>query len=396
MFTDTLLKMVVVLILVGPQKNEAAQQAATFQAFLAYTLPFVALSLVGGGLSERWGKRRTLILLKCAEVAVMVLVGFALWTAHPWAVLGVLTFVGTLTALASPSKYGLLPDLLPERRLVRGNGVFILATWVATIVGTALAGWALDTLGPDRRWQLGIATGALAVIGLLFALRIPAVPVESRVAGLRETARDGWRAITASASLRLGVAGSVAFWTLGALLQQDVIVYSKAELRLTDTGTGLLNAAIAIGMGVGGTLVGVLARGTLGTRWIHRGAAGMGVALLGLGLLPRVLDARSDLAGYLSAALAFLLGVAGGFVLVPLNSIVQGRAPPAHRGTVIAVLNEFVFTGILVGSTAGAALGGLGLSTTAIFLVGAAVAFAGSVLARNARARLPVVPAAAP
>jgi acyl-[acyl-carrier-protein]-phospholipid O-acyltransferase/long-chain-fatty-acid--[acyl-carrier-protein] ligase len=388
MFTDTLLKMVVVLMLVGPQKTEGAQQAASFRGFLAFTLPFVALSLWGGVLSERWGKRRTLIVLKSAEVGVMVLAGFALWLAREWAVLGVLSLLGTLTALASPSKYGLIPELLPEQRLARGNGLFILMTWVATIVGQGLAGWLLDTLGPDRRWHLGIATGALAVLGLLFTLRIPHVPVHGHEAGVLATARAGWHEIKNSRSLRLAVGGSLFFWTLGALLQQDVIVYAKAELVLSDTDTGFLNAALAMGIGAGGLLCGYLTRGSLGTRWIHRGAAAMGITLVALGLLPRVFDTPSEPARFASLGLVFLLGVSAGLMIVPLNSLMQGRAPPARRGTVIAVLNVFVFTGILVGSLAGAGLGQTGFRSTTIFLVGAALAFVASAAARVARSHL--------
>src|SRR5262245_3432707 len=93
MFLDTLLKMAVVLLLMGPERTEAAQHAATSWAFLAYTTPLVLLSLPGGVIADRWSKRGVLLALKAAEVGVMVLAGLALWKGTPWAVLSVLALL---------------------------------------------------------------------------------------------------------------------------------------------------------------------------------------------------------------------------------------------------------------------------------------------------------------
>jgi predicted MFS family arabinose efflux permease len=77
-----------------------------------------------------------------------------------------------------------------------------------------------------------------------------------------------------------------------------------------------------------------------------------------------------------------------GLIVVPLNSLTQGRSRPAARGAVIAVLNSFVFAGILLGSVAGAVFGALGCRAPTIFLVAGGVALAGSVWARTARSKL--------
>ncbi len=380
MFNDNLLKMVVILLLVGPRSTEAAQQAVTFQCFLAYTLPYVLLSLPAGALADAFSKRRVLVTLKLVEVAVMLLAGLALADGGRPALLVVLCLVGTLSALSSPSKYGLLPELLAESKLAGGNGVFLLASWSATILGTGLAGALLDLVGPQRRGQVGLVLAALSVAGTLFALRIPRGVAAGVRASVPATARAGWRAIVASRSLRMAVLGSTFFWTLGALLQQDVVVFSKSALDLSDTGTSLLQAALALGIGLGSVAVGRLTPGRLGVRWVHRGAASMGTLLLLLGLLP----ASIPLAGIA----LLLVGVSSGLILVPLNSLAQGRSAPEHRGAVIAVLNLFVFLGVLLGSLCGALLGRMGQPSTAIFVVAGGAALLGAVWARATRAHL--------
>lgn len=382
MFNDNLLKMMVVLLLVRSSHDEASQQTATFWGFLAYTAPYVLLSMPAGVIADGYSKRRVLLTIKVLEALIVLQAGLALMEGSPPAVLGVLTAMGILSALSSPTKYGLLPELLPEERLAYGNGVFVLASWIATILGTGLAGVVLDHLGQGRMWQLGVGLCALSVGGLLLARRIPPPLTSARPPGrsLRATARVGWRSILGSRSLRMAVVGSTCFWTLGALLQQDVIVYSKSELHLPDTGKSLLQAALAVGIGVGSLLVGQLTRGRLGVRWVHRGAAAMGALLLIVGWGP----AHTVLA----TVLLFLVGLSSGLIVVPLNALAQGRSSPDQRGAVIAVLNVFVFSGVILGSLAGAALGRWGLSSGTIFVVGGAAALGGALWARRARSRL--------
>lgn len=380
MFNDNLLKMLVVLLLVGPHGAEADQQAATFHAFLAYTLPYVLLSLPAGVLADAFSKRQVLLTFKGVEAGAVLLAGLALMQGSSGALLAVLAVMGTLGALSSPTKYGLLAELVPEATLARSNGLFLTATWLATIVGTGLAGVALDALGRSRLWQLGVALGALSVGGLLLARRIPVLPARGVRRGIVETARTGWREICRVRSLRMAVIGSTTFWTLGALLQQDVVVYSKSELGLPDSGKSLLQAALAVGVGAGALICGYVTRGRLGVRWVHRGAALMGCVLIVLGLLHPPTAA--------TVALLLVVGTSSGLLIVPLNSLAQGRSSLATRGSVIAMLNVFVFSGVILGSLTGAVLAERGFRSTTIFVVGGVAALAGAAWSRWARSRL--------
>ena len=66
-----------------------------------------------------------------------------------------LFLVATQAALFGPSKYGLLPELLPEKWLSWGNGIIELGTFMAIISGAMAAGW-LAQVFKGREWQVGI------------------------------------------------------------------------------------------------------------------------------------------------------------------------------------------------------------------------------------------------
>ena len=56
--------------------------------------------------------------------------------------LGCVFLMGVHSSFFGPSKYGLLPELLPENKLSWGNGLLELGTFMAIILGTvAAASW---------------------------------------------------------------------------------------------------------------------------------------------------------------------------------------------------------------------------------------------------------------
>ena len=141
---------------------------------------------------------------------------------------GLLATIG-LSALFSPSKYGILPELLPHHRLSWGNGQLEMWTFVAIIGGTALAGPLLDLSGP-MPWMAGLILVIFSGMGLWASFLIPPVPQARPDGGIRETWQGAVDALRADRVLTLGVLGSIAFWTLASLVGQDVLVYAKAVL----------------------------------------------------------------------------------------------------------------------------------------------------------------------
>src|SRR3989454_7325265 len=107
---------------------------------LLFSVPFLLFSMTGGYLADRFSKRSVTIGTKVLEIAVMgvALVGLA---SRNLPVTAVAVFLlSTQASLFGPSKYGLLPELLPEKRLSWGNGILELGTFLAAITGTMAGG----------------------------------------------------------------------------------------------------------------------------------------------------------------------------------------------------------------------------------------------------------------
>jgi MFS family permease len=86
-----------------------------------------------------------------------------------------LFFVCTQGAIFGPSKYGLLPELLPASKLSWGNGVIELWTLVAAIGGTLAGGFLAHHFRGRQGWS-GILLLCFSLVGLLTSLGISRVP----------------------------------------------------------------------------------------------------------------------------------------------------------------------------------------------------------------------------
>ena len=102
-----------------------------------FSVPFLLFSMPGGWLADRFSKRQVTIWTKVDGDCLPWPIATAGLASHSLPLtLVALALVATQAALFGPSKYGLLPELLPAKRLSWGNGVIELGTFLAIIVGT--------------------------------------------------------------------------------------------------------------------------------------------------------------------------------------------------------------------------------------------------------------------
>ena len=353
---------------------EAASQTQTTIAFVTFTLPLMLVSLPAGVLADRVSKRTVIIVLKAVEVALMLAGTWALFQdptggTLPLVVLGLM---GAHSALFSPAKYGILPEILPHERLAIGNSLLEMWTFVAIIGGTFAGGALLDLAGQST-WRAGLTLTLFAALGFLAAWGVPRVPPAQSEGGVAATVKSAWAAIRADRVLSLTVQGAVFFWAIASLVGPDILVYGKAVLGLSRTESGLPLVVLAAGTGVGGILAGKLSAAKIEYGLLPLGAAGLAAFMLVLGgLAPGLLG---------TLVLMLLLGLSSGFLVIPLNALIQWRAPEERRGAVIALSNVFIFGGILLGSLAAQQLSALGLSATQILVAAALATVAGTIWA---------------
>jgi len=153
---------------------------------------------------------------------------------------------------------------------------------------------------------------------------------------------EQWRLVRPDRVLFLSVAGNTYFWFLGALLQFVIVFYGTEVLHIDESHSGYLQAALAIGIGIGSYAAGTLSGGKIEYGLIPLGAVGMSAA--GLALALHGLSFQTVL--WLLAALGF----AGGFFVVPVNALIQHRPLEEKKGGVIALSAFLSFVGIGVAS----------------------------------------------
>src|SRR6267142_586654 len=139
-FSDNVVKNLVILIAIFGTSMTAVEKNHFGESIGAlFSLPFILFSMAGGFLADRFRKRSVMLGVKVFELFIMLLVLAGLWTMNKHLLLASVFLMGTHSAFFGPSKYGSLPELLPERKLSWGNGILELGTFMAIILGTVAA-----------------------------------------------------------------------------------------------------------------------------------------------------------------------------------------------------------------------------------------------------------------
>jgi len=122
-FNENGLKNLVVFIILGTVAHQASRDRLVLIVGTLFSLPFILFSMTGGFLADRYCKRTVTIGTKFIELAVMLLAIVGLGRQDLHLEMAAVFLASTQAALFGPSKYGLLPELLPETKLSWGNGV---------------------------------------------------------------------------------------------------------------------------------------------------------------------------------------------------------------------------------------------------------------------------------
>ncbi len=371
-FSDNLFKFLVVFIASATMTGHVRDQYISLILAL-FSLPFILFGMAGGFLADRFPKRSVVVGTKIVEIVIMALgtVGLAL---HSLAILLVTVFLmSTHSALFSPTKYSLLPEMLPESRLSWGNGLLGLGTFMAIILGGIVAGVLAEMLPAGEVWKVGAGMIGLALLGLWWSRGIERYPAANPEKTFRVNffieIGSNLKQIRKDRPLFLAVAGIVYFWFLGALFgEPTMLVYCQDVLRLESTQISLLRACLAVGIGVGSALAGFVSRGKIQSVLVPIGSLGLAVS--------SALMAVPGLSVVQFGILLTVLGLSGGFYTVPLNAIIQHRPDPKHKGSIIAAESWLTSVGVFAASgvfwlmkTA------LGLQPGSIFLIGSIATF---------------------
>ena len=319
-------------------------------AFL-FVLPSALFSAYAGQLADRYSKRHVLVAVKSFEIIVMGLGFYAFFIERIEPMLAVVFLMGLHSAFFSPAKYGILPEMLPEKDLSRSNGLLEMSTFLAIILGTSLGG-VIYTLWKGHLELIGLLLVFIAITGTLTSLGITKVPPSGATKRLNPNPWTelwaGLKRLYSDKALWLTVVGISFFWFLGVLVQTDVLLFGKEILQLDEARIGLLGTFLAVGIGIGS-----LAAGRLSGDKIELGLVPLGSAAIGLSAILVFLSISSHASS--QAVVAFgliLLGFSAGLFIVPLNALLQQRSGKEEKGQLIASNNFLNTVGMLLAAAA--------------------------------------------
>lgn len=380
-FNDNLYKnaLIVLLTFQSAQWTTLAPELLANLAAGIFILPFFLFSATAGQLADKYDKALIARLTKLLEVAIMGVAAAGFWLHSLPVLMTALFLLGLQAALFGPVKFAILPQHLHPDELVGGNALIEAGTFVAILVGT-LAGGLLAGAVAQPMW---IAVGGLlvAVLGYLTSRDIPPAPAPDP--GLKinlNPITETWHNINFARSNRtvfLSILGISWFWLYGALFLAQFPAYTKNVLGGGEATVTLLLAIFTVGIGLGSLLcermsgkhveIGLVPFGSIGLTLFGIdlyfaspvGLVGNGThELLALLSIPAIWRVLFDL---------MMLGVFGGFFIVPLYALVQIRSAPEQRARIIAANNILNALFMVVGALGAAAALGAGLSIPALF-----------------------------
>ena len=292
---------------------------------LTRAAPHVVFSLVGGVIADRLDRVRLIQAGQVLNAALVLVLAVLTLTdvVEVWH-LYVITFLnGAFAALTQPPRTALIPSLVPRHTLINAVGLNATIGQIAQIIGPAVAGVAIATVGLGLAYLLNgvlylIATIAIVGVGASTAAsRTKESPWQSFVDGMTFV-----RSKPVIISLLLLDLGAVLLGSYRALLP----IITEA-LGAGASGYGLLSAAPGVGSLLGAGVI--LALGDMKYKGLYTlfGVLGYSAALVLLALSPWFL---------LTLVAASLLGTTNSVQMIPRNSVILAISPDALRGRVDA------------------------------------------------------------
>ncbi|MFV8904083.1 lysophospholipid transporter LplT [Serratia fonticola] len=293
---------------------------------MAFVATYIILAPFVGQIADSFSKGRVMMVANGLKLAGALVICFGL---NPF--LGY-TLVGIGAAAYSPAKYGILGEITSGDKLVKANGLMEASTIAAILVGSVAGGLLAD-------WHIVAALAVCAVVygaAVVANLYIPRLPVAHKVASwhprvMGSTFFNACVVLWRDGQTRFSLIGTSLFWGAGVTLRFLLVLWVPVALGISDNATPtMLNAMVAIGIVVG---AGAAARFvTLETvkRCMPAGIL-IGIAVAFFAVQTSMLNAYCVL---------LVIGVLGGFFVVPLNALLQERGKRSvGAGNAIAVQN---------------------------------------------------------
>ncbi|QIC70008.1 MFS transporter [Acinetobacter indicus] len=353
---DNVFKQALLLVITYGWISQQSGSISTLNnlAALLFILPYFIFSATAGQIADKYERSQLVRYLKLLEIAVMLLATVGFLIGNLWLLMLALFLMGTQSTFFGPIKYAILPEILKPNELMSGNALFQSGTSIAILVGMILGGAVISLSAGNLLW-ISLTVLAIAVVGYLasrFILKQPIAAPQLQVDwNFFRTSIQTLKYAKNLPLIFLILLGNSWYWFYGATYLTQIPQLTQQNLHASENVVSLLLTFFSVGIGVGSLLCRKIGGTEVNIKMVPIGAVGLTVFAFYLAAaLAFVPPQTGELLGlsevfqqgwsYYHVMLAVtLLGISGGFYIVPLYAMMQAYSPRSHRARVVAANN---------------------------------------------------------
>ncbi len=292
--------------------------------------------------------------IKVLEIVIMLIGSAGFLLGNLWLLLLALFMMGTHSTFFGPIKYAILPEILKPNELMSGNALFQSGTSIAILIGMILGGAVISVSQGNLIW-ISLTVVIIAILGYLSSRFILKQQVSSPELKIDwNFFRTSFQTLKYAKSLPLIfmiLLGNSWYWFYGATYLTQIPQLTQQNLHASENVVSLLLTFFSVGIGVGSLLCRRIGGSEVNIKMVPIGAIGLTLfafyLALSLAFVPERTGAMMNVADmfnhgaiYYHVMLAVtLLGISGGFYIVPLYAMMQAYSPRSHRARVVAANN---------------------------------------------------------
>lgn len=353
---DNVYKQALLLVITYGWINQQAADVSTLNnlAALLFILPYFIFSATAGQIADKFERSQLIRGIKVLEIVIMFIGSAGFLLGNLWLLLLALFMMGTHSTFFGPIKYAILPEILKPNELMSGNALFQSGTSIAILIGMILGGAVISVSQGNLIW-ISLTVVIIAILGYLSSRFILKQQVSSPDLKIDwNFFRTSFQTLKYAKSLPLIfmiLLGNSWYWFYGATYLTQIPQLTQQNLHASENVVSLLLTFFSVGIGVGSLLCRRIGGSEVNIKMVPIGAIGLTLfafyLALSLAFVPERTGAMMNVADmfnhgaiYYHVMLAVtLLGISGGFYIVPLYAMMQAYSPRSHRARVVAANN---------------------------------------------------------
>jgi len=353
---DNVYKQALLLVITYGLIQQQALPISTLNnlAALLFILPYFIFSATAGQIADKFERSQLVRGIKILEIIIMLIGSIGFITGHLWLLLLALFMMGTHSTFFGPIKYAILPEILKPNELMSGNALFQSGTAMAILFGMILGGAVIASSHGNLTW-ISLTVLTIAVLGYLssrFILKQNVTTPDLKIDW--NFFRTSYQTMKYAKSLPLVftiLLGNSWYWFYGATYLTQIPQMTQQNLHASENVVSLLLTFFSVGVGVGSLLCRKIGGSQVNIKMVPIGAVGLTIFALylaaSLSFVPTHTGPLITLSevfhqgwSYYHVMIAVtLLGISGGFYIVPLYAMMQAYSPRSHRARVVAANN---------------------------------------------------------